>query len=228
MQSVTIGEECVTAVSSARNIVAIIDRHLTMEDQVSNVCRNCHLSLRQISQIRPYLTEEATATLVHALIISKVDCYNSLLIGIPDWLKRKLQLIQNNAGRLIKKNKMSDHVTPVLKNLHWLPISFRIDYKVLTLCYKTSHDLAPSYMMSMLSYHDPPSDRVTVRNDELHLLKEPISRLTTHGDRALSVYAPKLWNSLPLELRLSSSFELFKKDLKTRLFRQAFGHIANQ
>ena len=216
--------------SSARNIGAIIDRHLTMEDQVSNVCRNCYLSLRQISQIRPYLTEEATATLVHALIISKLDCYNSLLIRIPDWLKRKLQLIQNNAGRLITKNKMSEHITPVLKNLHWLPISFRIDYKVLTLCYKILRDLAPSYMMSMLSYRDPPSDRVTVRNDELHLLKGPIGRLTTHGDRsrAFSVYAPKLWNSLPLELRLSSSFELFKKDLKTRLFRQAFGHIANQ
>ena len=186
------------------------------------------LSLRQISQIRPYLTEEATATLVHALIIFKLGCYNSLLIGIPDWLKRKLQLIQNNAGRLITKNKMSDHITPVLKNLHWLPISFRIDYKVLALCYKSLHDLAPSYMTSMLSYRDPPSDRVTVRNDELHLLEEPIGRLTTHGDRAFSVYAPKLWNSLPLELRLSSSFELFKKDLKTRLFRQAFGHIANQ
>ena len=145
VQSVTIGEECVTAVSLARNIGAIIDRHLTMEDQVSNVCRNCYLSLRQI---RPYLTEEATATLVQALIISKLDCYNSLLIGIPDWLKRKLQLIQNNAGRLITKNKMSDHVTPVSKNLHWLPISFRIDYKVLTLCYKSLHDLAPSYMTS--------------------------------------------------------------------------------
>ena len=58
-----------------------------MEDQVGNVCHNCYLSLRQISQIRPYLTEEATATLVHALIISKLDCYNSLLIGIPGWLK---------------------------------------------------------------------------------------------------------------------------------------------
>ena len=95
------------------------------------------------------------------------------------------------------------------------------------LCYKSLHDLAPSYMMSMLSYRDPPSDHVTVHNEELHLLKEPIGRLTTHGDRAFSVFAPKLWNSLPLELSLSSFFERFKKDLKTCLFRQAFGHIAN-
>ena len=227
VQGVRIGEECVAAVSSARNIGAIIDKNLTMEDQVSSVCRNCYVSLHQISQIRSYLTEEATATLVHALIISKLDCYNGLLIGIPDYLKHRLQLVQNNAARLIAKNKLSDHITPVLKMLHWLPISFRIDYKVLVLCYKSLHGLAPAYMTSMLNYRDPPSNRCTVRNDELHLLKEPKGRLKTHGDRAFSVYAPQLWNALPLKLRLASSVELFKKDLKTHLFQQAYGHIAS-
>ena len=101
INSVKIGEENVTAVSSAKNIGAIIDRSLTMEEQVNNVCRNCYLGLRQINQIRCYLTKEATATLVHAFITSKLDCYNSLLIGIPDYLIRKLQLIQNNSARLI-------------------------------------------------------------------------------------------------------------------------------
>ena len=162
VQCATMGEECVTAGSSARNIGAIIDRHLLWKT-VSNVCRNYYLSLHQISQIRPYLTEEATATLVHALIIYKLDCCNSLLIGIPGCLTQKLQLIQNNAAGLISKNKMSDHFTDVLKNLHWSPTSFRIDYKVLTLCYKSLYDLAPSYMTSMLSYCDPPFDRCTLR-----------------------------------------------------------------
>ena len=123
LQSVrNVSQLCHRSCVIARDIGAIIDRHLTMEDQVSNVSRNCYLSLHQISQIRPYLTEETTATLVHALIISNLDCYNSLLIGIPGWLKRKLQLIQNNAARLITKNKMTDHITSVLKKLHWLPI----------------------------------------------------------------------------------------------------------
>ena len=101
---------------------------------------------------------------------------------------------------------MSDHITYVLQNLHWLPISFRVDYKVLTLCYKSLHDVAPSYMTSMLSYRYPPSDRCTVRNDELHLLEEPKCRLNTHGDKAFQCM---LQNSSPLELRLSSSFEIF-------------------
>ena len=102
---ILIGEESVGAVQSARNIGAVIDRNLSMESQVSNVCRNCYLSLRQISQIRPYLTKDAAATLVHALITSKLDCYNGLLIGIPATLKRRLQLIQNNSARLITKQK---------------------------------------------------------------------------------------------------------------------------
>ena len=221
---VVIGDERVEAVSSARNIGAFIaiDKNLTMEAQVNNVCRNYCLSLRHISQIRSYLSKDTTATLVHALITSKLDCYNGLLIGIPDTLKRRLQLIQINAARLITKK--SDDITPMLKMLHWLPVSFRIEYKVLVMCYQSLNDLAPSYISSMLSYRDPPSDRCTLRNDELHLLNEPVSRLKTHGDRAFSVYAPKLWNTLPLHLRQSSSVNCFKNDLKTWLFKKAFDH----
>ena len=221
---ICIGEESVSALQSAKNIGAMIDRNLTMEAQVSHVCRSCYLGLRQISQIRSFLTEDATATLVHALITSKLDSYNSLLIGIPDTLKRRLQLIQNNAARLITKSRKSDDITPVLKSLHWLPVSFRIEYKVLCLCYKSLNNLAPSYMSSMLSYRDAPSSRCTLRNDELQLLKEPTARLKTHGDRAFSVYAPKLWNTLPLHLRQSSSVDCFKKNLKTFLFKKAFDH----
>ena len=103
-------------------------------------------------------------------------------------------------------------------------ISFRIDYKVLTLCYKSLHDLAPSYMTSMLSYRDPPSDRVTVRNYELHLLKEPTGRLTTHGDRAPSwritnykksflPFAVHLWNSLDDKIQAITNYKRFKDAL---------------
>ena len=115
----------------------------------------------------------------------------------------------------------------MLKKLHWLPVSFRIERKVLSLCYKSLYELAPTYMSSMLNYRDAPTGRCTVRNDELELLKEPKGRLKSHGDRAFSVYAPKLWNTLPLDLRVSSSIDCFKKNLKTRLFKQAFDHVRN-
>ena len=112
-----------------------------------------------------------------------------------------------------------------MKKLHWLPVSFRIEYKVLTLCYKSLNGLSPSYMASMLEYRNVPSDRCTLRNDTMQLLKEPLARLKTHGDRAFSVHAPRLWNVLPLSLRLSTSLDCFKKNLKTRLFKKAFDHV---
>lgn len=221
---IVIGEESVDAVKSARNIGAMIDCNLTMESQVSNVCRNCYLSLRQISQIRQYLTEDATATLVNALVTSKLDCNNSLLIGIPTTLKCKLQRIQNNAARLITKTNKSEDITPVLKSLHWLPVSFRIEFKVLVLCYNSLNGCSPAYMCSMLNYRDPPTDRCTLRNDELDLLREPSARLKSHGDRAFSIYAPKLWNTLPLHVRKASTPDSFKKMLKTLLFKRSFDH----
>ena len=102
--------------SEVKYLGIIIDSKLISEDQVENVCSNRHISLRQISQICCYLTREAAATLVHAFIVSKLDCFNALLTGIPDWLIRKLQLIQSNAARLVTRKH--DGITCTLKELH--------------------------------------------------------------------------------------------------------------
>ena len=219
--SVKIGESHILAVPSAKNIGAIIDSHLSMEKQVSNVCKNCYLSMHQISQIRQYLTEDATAKLVNALITSKLDFNNSLLIGIPDYLIRRLQLIQNNAARLVTRSNPTS-ITSLLKKLHWLPISFRIKYKVLLLCYKCLNNLAPSYLASMLKPFV--SNREGLRSGDKDSLAQPTARLKTYGDRAFSVYAPRQWNGLPESLKQCPSVDSFKTNLKTYLFKQAFKH----
>ena len=123
----------------------------------------------------------------------------------------------------LQTNKSED-ITPVLKSLHWLPVSFRIEFKVLVLCYNSLNGCSPAYMCSMLNYRDPPTDRCTLRNDELDLLREPSARLKSHGDRAFSIYAPKLWNTLPLHVRKASTPDSFKKMLKTLLFKRSFDH----
>ena len=125
--SISIGEVDVEAVQSAKNIGVFIANTLSMEEQVNNVCRNCYISMPQISEIRPYLTQDATETLVKSLITSRLDCYNALLLRVPDDLLKKLQLAQNNAARLVTRSRPS-HICPVLKKLHWLPVSFRIEY----------------------------------------------------------------------------------------------------
>ena len=130
LSSFAIGDVSVDAVPSAKNIGAILDNELTMVDQVNNICRSCYIQMRYISCIRPYLTQDATATIVHSLVTSRLDYLNSLLYGLPEYLLKKLQLVQNNAARLVLKKKKYDHITPLLKNLHWLPVNQRIVYKI--------------------------------------------------------------------------------------------------
>ena len=84
--------------------------------------------------------------LVHAFISGRVDYCNGLLTGLPKKTIKQLQLIQNAAARVLSRTKRTEHITPVLKSLHWLPVSYRIDFKVLLLVYKSLNGLGPEYI----------------------------------------------------------------------------------
>ena len=111
------------------------------------------------------------------------------------------------------------HVTPILKELHWLPIEQRVAFKVLLLAYKGLNGLAPKYISDMLVRYTP--YRV-LRFSDRHLLNVPKTNKKTYGDRAFSAAGPRLWNSLPLDLKISPSVSIFKSRLKTHLFKLAF------
>ena len=219
VSSLCVGHTAVDAVPSARNIGLILDNKLTMEDHIKSVCKSSYMHLRNIAQVRTYLTEDATKTLMHSFVISKLDNLNALLYGLPDCLLRKLQLVQNQAAKLVARKRKQDHVTPILITLHWLPVQQRIYYKVLLLAYKCIHGLAPSYLCSLLEEYQPAR---SLRSSSQYLLKEKKGRLKTYGDRAFSVAAPHLWNSLPVELRSCQSIDSFKRSLKTFLFKEAY------
>jgi hypothetical protein len=216
---IIVGDATIVASQSARNIGAMFDCQLNMESQVNSITRSCYVHLRNIGRIRYNLTEEAAATLVHALISSKLDNLNSLLCGIPDYLIGKLQLIQNNAARIVTRRKKYEHITPLLKQLHWLPIVFRIKYKISLLIFKCLNGLAPQYLASMLTLYAPTR---SLRSADQKLLKEKSAHLKTVGDRAFPVCAPKIWNALPESIRKCESLDQFKVDLKTHFFKLAF------
>ena len=174
VQSFCMGSDVIEAGTSAKNIGAILDCHLTMEQQVGNVCRNCYIELRKISEIRKYISDETAATLVNAVVTSKLDCLNSLLYGLPDYLLRRLQLVQNNAARVVARVKRAESITPILKKLHWLPISFRIEYKVLLLCFKCIYGCAPVYLSELLSLYVPTRNLISSFQN---LLVQPNAKL---------------------------------------------------
>ena len=122
--------------AQVRNLGVILDETLSMEAHVNSVTRSCRHQLRSIGKIRQHLTKEACQTLISALVLSRLDYANSLLANLPKSTIHKLQLVQNAAARMLTGAQYRDNITPIRKTLHWLPITHRIQYKLLVLCFK--------------------------------------------------------------------------------------------
>ena len=131
---------------------------------------------------------------------------------------RYLQRIQNSVARVITLTKKSSHITPILKELHWLPVSSRIQYKLLLFVYKSLTNSAPAYIDDLLVPYEPPRK---LRSYNANLLIEPIAN-HSWGDRSFSRAAPRLWNKLPAQVKSSVSLTQFKRNLKTHLFNQVY------
>ena len=100
------------------NLGVVFDSTLSMKQQINTVTKKCYFHIRRIWKIRKYLTEDATKSLVNAYIVSRLDYCNSLFSGLPDYLLKKLQSVQNRAARLVKKLPWCSSITRYLKQLH--------------------------------------------------------------------------------------------------------------
>ena len=193
-----------------------MDQHLTMSEHVQTTVRNAFYKIREISYYRKFLTTSATKTLIHAYVTSRLDYCNGLLYDLPKDITKKLQYVHNTAAKLVTLGRKYDSATPILKELHWLPIEFRIKFKILIQVFKSLNNLAPKYLSDKLVILNGPR----VASDKI--LEIPKVNGKTYGDRAFSVAGPRLWNKLPRELRTHTKLDAFKRDLKTHLFKQAF------
>ena len=155
------------------------------------------------------------------MINPHLDYGNGLLYGVNGNLLKKLQVAQNSAVRLIEKLKKHDRVSEYRKQLHWLPISARIQFKLMTTTWKALNDQAPKYIEQLL--HRKPQQNHNLRSNSKQLLSEPVSR-NKNGfeDRAFSFVAPKLWNRLDDSVRNAITLDSFKKKLKTYLFQKFY------
>ena len=120
--AIQVGDNRVEAATSTRDLGVILDSTLNMKNHVTAICKSAYYHLRNISAIRKSLDTKSAETLVHAFVTSRLDCGNSLLAGLPISLLSKLQVVQNCAARVVMMMGKYDHVTPILHQLHWLPI----------------------------------------------------------------------------------------------------------
>ena len=123
--------------------------------------------------MRKYLDTDATRTLVATLVTSQLDYCNGLLIGLSKATVKKLQRVQNTAARIIARQGKYDHISPVLRDLHWLPVDQRIEFKVLVLAFKALHGLAPHYLQELLQPYNPKRE---LRSSHRGMLAEPTYR----------------------------------------------------
>ena len=196
--SVRVLESNIFPSKSVRNLGISMDRDLTMSTQISKTIQVCFTPLRQIRSIKGCLTMDSLKTLALALVLSRLDYGNMALVSLPKVATQSIQSIINTTARLITGVRKYDHITPVLKELHWLKIDERIEWKIA--------QPEKQRLRSAKSKDVVPNRR----------------KLKSLGLRRFSVSGPKLWNNLPNSLKSSSSTKSFCRSLKTYLFNKSF------
>jgi hypothetical protein len=200
--------------SSVRNLGVVFDKCMSMTDHVTAISKSVNYHLRNLNKIRRYIDTDTCHAAVRSLVSSRLDYCNSLLNGITVKNMNRLQCLQNKAARLVFMLPKRTHTSPLLRELHWLRIPQRVQYKTLTLVYKAIHDEAPKYISDMLHVRE---SSYNFRSSCRIMFNVPLTKKRV-GDSAFNYIAPKLWNSIPHMLANLASRNQFKKKLKTHLF----------
>ena len=214
---------------SARNLGFIFDPHLSYHDHISTITKSCFIHIRDLRRIRPCLDYTTAANIATSLVQSKLDYCNALYIGLPKTELNRLQNIQNALARAVANQRRNEHITPTLQSLHWLKIPERIHYKVLSITYNVLSSSKPAYLSKLLSLQ---SARSTRSSKLITLYPPAVTSSRAILNRSYSYSVPRLWNSLPVELRTpndsstpcvhSLSRQTFLSKLKTHLFRLSY------
>ena len=201
----------ITPLGDVRDLGFRLEKHLNAEAQVNALCSAAYHHLANISAMRVYLSNASAEKLVHAFVTTKLDFCNALYAFLPKHLVKELQRIQYAAARIVTRTPKREHMTPILKQLHWLPVPKRIDFKLACITWQCVHgSAAPAYLKEMCKSYEPSR---SLRSASAYRLQVPVAR-TNIGRRAFSYAGPHVWNSLPLQLIQCQSYPVFKKNFK--------------
>jgi hypothetical protein len=208
-------------VDVVRNLGVLLDSELTMKQHVNKIASVCFFHLRRLRQLRRLLGPDVMKMLVSAFILSRLDYCNAVLAGLPKSTTDILQRVQNAAARLVLGLRPQDSADGALKQLHWMPIRYRIKYKLCVLMHGVTVHQSPSYITDIVTATSDIPTKAKLRSATNGSFAVPRTR-TEFGKRAFSVAGPKQWNKLPVSVRSISNTETFKAKLKTELFRRAY------
>ena len=203
---------------STRNLGVIFDDKLNFREHLSQICRTCFYHIRDLWRIRRYLLVSVAKTIATALVTSRLDYCNSLFHNIAIKDITKLQRVQNCLARVVTRSPRFTPSKPLLKSLHWLPVQYRIMFKMCTITYLALSSKQPSYLHTLLT---PIRKPIQLRSSTSDLLFVPKVN-TNMGTRAFAVGAPTLWNMLPSSVKSVENIAKFRRHLKTYLYNLAY------
>ena len=223
LNDITVGDTVVEAKSVVRNLGSWFDCNLDMSSHISKQCTSAFYHLHNISRIRGFLSTDTTKALVHTFVTSRVDYCNSLLYGLPASHLNKVQRVLNVTARLVCRALRYCRITPLLYELHWLPVRQRISFKILLFVFKAIHGFAPTYSRELVSIKRSGNYNLRCFSDDLLLATPTYRSRVTLGDRSFQVTAPALWNVLPREIRSITDLGILSAILK----RTSLGKLFN-
>ena len=203
-----------------KNLCVVLDSSLSFRSHIDSIVKTCNFHIRNLYMIKDFVNRKILVTLVHASIVSKMDYCNSLFIGLPIVILKKVQSVLNRAARLIFNLPPRVPTTSLLIELYWLPLKARIEIKICLITFKALKFNQPSYITELLSF--PPMNPPRVCEVQMTLTVYMNLELLERGDLPISSIAPRLYNKLPITIKQIDSLNTFKSHLKAFLFSRAY------
>ena len=195
--------------SNAKDLGVTLDIYLNYNDHVADVVSSCMRALVQINRVRHLFKREMLIQIINCLVFSKYCC-STVWASISEMNLGKLQCVQNFAARIVTGMGKFERITPILKDLRWLPVTMQLHIRDAVMTFKCVNGLAPSYLCEKLNKRQQISGCITRQSNDFQI---PKCRTAT-GQKSFVYRSVSIWNSLcPLAKQLSS-VEHFKHYLK--------------
>ena len=202
-----------------KHIDVIINKMSKTIGIIAKVRHHCFFHIRALRHIRASLTTEASKTIAVAIVGSRLDYCNSLLAGTSVSNLTRLQHVQNALARVVAQKPRFSHITPVLSDLHWLPVRHRITFKIATVTFGILQFQQPTYLASLIPKYVPAR---ALRSASVLSIYVPPRKTTIAASKSFSSVASNIWNSLPSHLSSIPALLAFRRALKHHLFLLAY------